>query len=392
MPRKESRVRIERGLYRSGKVYLACATPMGSRKVVWKKLGAVGLMEARRLRDEFAAQTRRAPAAPVRRRMTYGEIVQEWLTDQEARVAAGDLASSTLEGYHDELKRHILPVFGDRQILSITPDDLVRWHRDMQRRGLSAWSIKHAWAPLRLVLRYAVRHYGLPGNPADSLLPQERPKPGEDRKRFLNRTEITSLLQVAVDPYRLPIATAIFSGLRIGELLGLTWQEVDFKAGVIKVRFQATRPGERARLKTPAARRDVILMPELGSDLRKHRLASPFAQPADIVFASKVGTSPNDRNVANRGLKVACREAGLEGVSFHALRHTFASILIAQGHDVVFVSRQLGHANAAITLKVYAHLFDAARHAETARQRLDEDYRAVLRRREEPGRQLGFDL
>ena len=178
--------------------------------------------------------------------MTYGETVQEWLTDQGARVAAGDLASSTLEGYHDGLKRHILPVFGDRQILSITPDDLVRWHRDMQRRGLPAWS--------------------------------------------------------------------------------------------------------------------------------------------------KVGTSPNDRNVANRGLKVACREAGLEGVSFHALRHTFASILIAQGHDVVFVSRQLGHANAAITLKVYAHLFDAARHAETARQRLDEDYRAVLRRREEPGRQLGFDL
>lgn len=74
------------------------------------------------------------------------------------------------------------------------------------------------------------------------------------------------------------------------------------------------------------------------------------------------------------------------------LRHTFASILIAQGHDVVFVSRQLGHANAAITPTVYAHWFDAARHAEAARQRLSEDYRDVLRRREAPGRQLGFDL
>jgi integrase len=221
----------------------------------------------------------------------------------------------------------------------------------MQRRGLSAWSIKHAWSPLRLVLRYAVRHYGLPGNPADALLPTERPKPGEDRKRFLNRKEIGLLLDAAEDPFHLPIATAIFSGLRIGELLGLTWDDVDFKAGVIKVRFQATRPGERARLKTPAARRDVILMPELGSDLRRHRLASPWARPQDIVFASKTGTSPDQRNVANRGLKIACRAAGLEGVSFHVLRHTFASILIAQGHDVVFVSRQLGHANAAITLK-----------------------------------------
>jgi integrase len=74
------------------------------------------------------------------------------------------------------------------------------------------------------------------------------------------------------------------------------------------------------------------------------------------------------------------------------LRHTFASILIAQRHAVVFVSRQLGHANAAIRLKVYAHWFDAAWHAEVAPQRLSEDYRDVLRRREAPGRQLGFDL
>lgn len=313
MPRKENRVRIERGLYRSGNVYFACATPLASRKVVWKKLGAVGLMEARRLRDEFAAETRRAPAAPRSRRVTYGKVVAEWLSDQEARVAAGDLARSALGGYRDELERHILPVFGGRQVASITPDDLVRWHRDMQRRGLSAWSIKHAWAPLRLVLPYAVRHYGLPGNPADALLPQERPKPGEDRKRFLNRKEIGSLLDAAVDPYRLPIATAIFSGLRIGELLGLTWEDIDFKAGIIKVRFQAPRPGERARLKTPAARRDVILMPELGSDLRRHRLASPWAGPQDIVFASKTGTSPDQRNVANRGLKIACREAAPRG-------------------------------------------------------------------------------
>lgn len=70
MPRKQDRVRLERGLYRSGNLYFACATPMGSRKVVWKKLGAVGVMEARRLRDEFAAETRRAPAAPRSRRVT----------------------------------------------------------------------------------------------------------------------------------------------------------------------------------------------------------------------------------------------------------------------------------------------------------------------------------
>ncbi len=68
----------------------------------------------------------------------------------------------------------------------------------------------------------------------------------------------------------------------------------------------------------------------------------------------------------------------LDGVTFHSLRHTFASILVSQGYDVVFVSRQLGHANPAITLKVYAHLSDAARHAELARTRLDDEYRSLL--------------
>lgn len=167
---------------------------------MWTTLGPVGLMEARRLRDEFAAQTHRAPAATRSRRVTYGEVAGEWLSDHEARVAAGDLARSTLAGYRDELERHVLPMFGNRQIAAVTPDDLVRWHR-----ACSAAACPHG------------------------------------------------------------------------------------------------------RSSTP---------------LRRHRPASPWAGPRDIVFASKVGTSPDQRNVAKRGLKIACREAGIEGVSFHVLRHT----------------------------------------------------------------------
>lgn len=68
----------------------------------------------------------------------------------------------------------------------------------------------------------------------------------------------------------------------------------------------------------------------------------------------------------------------VRGMTFHVLRHTFASILIAHGHDVVFVSRQLGHANPSITLKVYAHLFDAERHADEARTRLQDEYGSLL--------------
>ena len=91
------------------------------------------------------------------------------------------------------------------------------------------------------------------------------------------------------------------------------------------------------------------------------------------MFATSTGRTVGHRNFAKRGVGKAAARAGLTGVTFHALRHTFASLLIDQGHDSVFVSRQLGHANPAITLRVYAHLFDSARHAELARAGLESN-------------------
>jgi integrase len=113
-----------------------------------------------------------------------------------------------------------------------------------------------------------------------------------------------------------------------------------------------SRDGERRRLKTAAARRDAILMPQLAHELGNHRVASPFSDDDDLVFASTHGKTIGHRALTARGLERACHRAALTGVTFHVLRHTLASLLIAQGHDPVFVSRQLGPANPAITLCV----------------------------------------
>ena len=122
-------------------------------------------------------------------------------------------------------------------------------------------------------------------------------------------------------------------------------------------------------------------MGELARELKRHRLASRFAAAGDLVFATETGRTVGHRNLTGRGLGKACERAELEGVTCHSLRHTFASILIDQGRDPVFVSRQLGHANPAITLRVYAHLFDAARHAREARAELDANVCHERRRR-----------
>ena len=134
------------------------------------------------------------------------------------------------------------------------------------------------------------------------------------------------------------------------------------------------RGGKRCRLKTPAASRDVVLMTGLGRELERLRRDSDFSGDLDLVFCAYTGRTMGHRNLAARGLEPAVKPAGLQRVTFHVLRYTFASILIAEGHDPVFVSRQLGHSTPAITLQVYAHLFDAARHAQQARDRLDARY------------------
>ena len=209
----------------------------------------------------------------------------------------------------------------------------------------------------------------------------ERPPVGRREMRILDREAIPKLLDAAKPRYRTLLATAIFTGLRQGELLGLTLADVDFDAGLVRVRKALDRSGVRTEPKTPQAIRDVVLMPALARLLKSHKaeaFARGHAKPSDYVFTSAVGTPLYWRNVSKRGLQAALERSGLERLRFHDLRHTFASLLIAQGANVVFVSRQLGHASPDITLGVYSHLFDRAEHAQRTREVMETSFGAIL--------------
>lgn len=176
------------------------------------------------------------------------------------------------------------------------------------------------------------------------------------------------------------IATAIFTGVRLGELLGLRSSDADFEAGVLRVHRQLDRDGSLVEPKTPQAKRDVVLMPALVRVLKEHRIASPFSTPADLIFPNAVGTGASE-TVARDALRASMKRAGLkdrEPFRWHDLRHTYARLLIASGANVPFVSRQLGHADPSITLKVYAHLFEAAEHAAKTTAALEAEFGAVL--------------
>ncbi|HET9105362.1 MAG TPA: tyrosine-type recombinase/integrase [Solirubrobacteraceae bacterium] len=378
MARKHKRVAVERGLYRAGDVWWACATPKGQRNARWLRVGDVGIQEARRARDEFAYKLNAGHTPARARRLTVDEVQDDWFAHLDELQVAGELRPRTVASYKDGVRLHFMPTFASRQLASITPDDFVDWHDNQRRSGAAAWSIRARWMGIRGLFGYAARTGLILANPCDLLVRRERPKPGRAKQRYLTTDEMRNLLQRASGQGSTVIPLLLFSGLRASEVLGLTWSEIDFADQVIRVRHQMSRTGERVPVKTDAGRRDVILMDELAQVLRKRRLAARFSQPEDLVLGNGVGNTLGYTRLL-RAFSEAADAAELRGVTPHTCRHTFASILIDQGATVEFVSDQLGHATTKTTWDIYVHLFRRREHAETARQELNAAFGPMLR-------------
>jgi integrase len=340
----------------------------------WKVVPG-GLKDAEAALGEVRARMRRGErVAPAR--VSFAEVADMW------QATLGELRPRTREDYARALRVHVLPRFGRMRASEITEDHVATFIGEMRDRGYAGWTIRAQLTPLGRALSWAARRGIIGTNPLTRLERGERPSVERTEMRILSRDEIAAMLAAADVSSRPLLATAVFTGARLGELLGLTWANVDFDAGALRIRRQLDRGGERVDVKTRQAVREIILMPGLGRLLREHRLRSPFSADGDLVFPSRTGAGL-DRTVARGALARAMRSARLDGVDkprlrFHDLRHTFASLLVAQGENVVFVSRQLGHASPDITLKVYAHLFDAAEHAERASAALQESFGNVL--------------
>ena len=259
------------------------------------------------------------------------------------------------------------------KIHSVREDDIARLVRQMEAKGLKPWTIRgQALTPLSGIFRFAVRKGWRSDNPVVNLEADERPRVESKEKRILEVAEIHALIKATPAKYRPVIQTAVFTGLRLSELLGLRWGDVDLARGVLRVRWQVTPLGGLSEPKTATSKREVVVFPELANVLREHRLRSPFSKDEDFVFASEVGTPLMHSSVRRRGLEKGAAKLNGNGarLTMHDLRHCFASMLIREGADVVFVSRQLGHSSPAITLSIYAHLFDSEAQATQMRDAL----------------------
>ena len=251
--------------------------------------------------------------------------------------------------------------------------------------GYASWTIRGTLTVLGGMLGFAVRRGYAPTNVVGQLERDERPAHTEREQRILDADEIAGFIAATPKPYRVLVATAIFTGLRQSELLGLRWGDVDFQAGVVRVRRQLGRDGALVPPKTRGSVRDVVMMPSLSKMLAAHRLASAYSADGDFVFASLTGGPMHHRNILRRGFEKAAETAGMNGgdrpkLVFHDLRRTFGSLLISQGCDIVYVSRQMGDSSPGVTLVVYAKLFDGQRHGADTAARMEAAFGEAVAR------------
>lgn len=253
---------------------------------------------------------------------------------------------------------HIITRWGDTRLADITHSELQAWVNTYVSRGKhKPSSVIHYARLMKRILDSAVKAGYLETNPAGGLvLPS---KNIEDRKRYLTSKEIDALTAAMSEDVRAFIPLGVYGGLRIGEIFGLTWGNVDLFTGLVKVRQSVTEVSGHLHVgpvKTRAGRRDVPIPRVAVHALRDHQTRLGQPGPDEWVFPGPNGPSRTNQFRRLRW-EPAVKRAKLGKVTPHDLRHTAVSLWIAAGYSAKEVSVRAGHTSVSFTFDTYGHLF-----------------------------------
>ena len=257
------------------------------------------------------------------------------------------------------MRLHIVPFFERTRLDAITLPLVREFMKALLAKELSPKTVLNVMVALREMFKHAVQWGYLDANPAQYA---ERPRGEEQEMQVLTPPEIRRLLDAADEPVRTLLMCAVLTGMRRGELLGLRWEDVDLEGYRIFVRRALWR-GKLVTPKSRRSRRAIDLAPTLRAALAG--LSSRFQ--GGLVFCKADGNPIDPDNFVHRVWVRVLRRAELRRIRFHDLRHTYASLLIAQGAHPKYIQAQLGHASIQTTLDRYGHLMPDV-HAAEARK------------------------
>lgn len=307
--------------------------------------------------------------------ITFEEFKDRWVS----QYAETQVVPNTLQRYRSQFKIHLLPAFGDKNLSQIGVEDIQRYRSDKEKT-LAPGTVKQHLSLLRQMFDHAIDWDYLRKNPAKKV---PNPKVPKREKDFLAPDEVRALLEHTPERWYAFILVAVTTGLRVGELLAMKWSNVDWDQSKYFVRENLQRKTETHPKGFSAPKSDdsvgppVDLSPRACEALRAHRAAQAEEKlgagagyrDLNLIFATEKGQPLDHWNVKRRVFEPALKNAAIRRIRFHDLRHTCASLLIAQGESPKYIQKQLRHASVEMTFDTYGHLFPEA--AQEAVQRLD---------------------
>lgn len=313
--------------------------------------------------------------------LKFSEFTEIWKRDYGSK----ELAPSTYKRYCRMLETRLLPYFGHFYINKIRPTDIMKFYdlleKDTQlvrkkgnngtktKKPLSGKTILEHHRLLRAMLHRAVYWQLIVSNPAERVQaprakkPKRRSYDDEQTKILLENLE---QLSIEDTKYKVAIILTVFTGVRLGELMGLEWQDIDFKNGIISINRSSQYLSDMGVFtkvpKTESSIREIAIPEFIISLLGEYKLwyeeqKSIYGElwtNSDRLFVQANGKPMHPSTISKWFVKYV-GQIGLPVINFHGLRHTNASLLVAQNIDIAIISARLGHAQISTTLNFYVH-------------------------------------
>jgi integrase len=318
-------------------------------------------------------------------RLTYSDWLEIWISEYSTQSCK----PITISTYQGQIDKHIKPALGNVKLTSLNTMQIQKLLNDLSRnKNLSPKSVKNVHGIIHKSLSQAVKLHYIPYNPTDAC---ELPRMKQKEIRPLTEDEVKGFLAEIEkgEQFARLFKVALFTGMREGEICGLSWNAVDFKKGTITVKQQlqkekekggsfyiATTKNDKARTITAAPFVMKILREERAEQAKlRFEMGISWKNDWNLVFTYPDGSHTIPRTVLKH-FKAVMAKLGRPDARFHDLRHTYAVMSLQEGDDPKTVQENLGHATASFTLDVYGHVSEKMKQDSAARM---ENYIAKIR-------------
>ena len=286
---------------------------------------------------------------------TFRSWAEYWLEN----IVRPHIKSVTYENYRRNAEKHIYPSLGDLQITDITPDHVQKTVDSLQS-AIAPTTLQGVCRLLKSILTAAFEKNLIPQNPYNGIrLPKAKKRP----PRVLSQKEQERLEEKLLKNGELEFLLCLYTGLRVGELCALRWEDADLENGTLYIRHSVHRiPNENGSPKThltlgsPKSADSIREIPVPGFiiSLLKEYHTDSYEKPNGFLFRGANGKCRDPRTLQQRIVRI-CKELGISGVHMHTLRHTFATRCLEKGVRYEVLCELLGHSSPQITLRHYAH-------------------------------------